>query len=247
MGEREALARLIDPGAWQGGAFFTKQSTLKAADRILAAGWRPPPEPQAADVTPCLSGLATAEPCMADEKDLRRCRLCGFIVDLRYAAEKPDALPVGSRRPEPQPAASEVVAQAQRFINSFSHLAKPPQPTMSFAREVVAQHARAEAAERERDLYKASASHHAERADDNSADCARLVSEKMDQYEARLAAEAAVKRLTEAGAELHRAVMADMRGLIDPGEALAQDRRNRLWKAEAAWRAALAPGGGDGR
>lgn len=48
MSDRETLARLIDPGSWKDGAVFSQRSSLKAADRILAAGWRPS-QPQAGD------------------------------------------------------------------------------------------------------------------------------------------------------------------------------------------------------
>lgn len=46
-------------------------------------------EPDAAAAeTVCLSALASNEPCRPDET-LRRCAICGFIVDTKYAAEKP--------------------------------------------------------------------------------------------------------------------------------------------------------------
>ena len=38
---------------------------------------------------PCLSGIASNEPCQPDDT-LRRCTICGFIVDTRYAAEAPN-------------------------------------------------------------------------------------------------------------------------------------------------------------
>ena len=38
--------------------------------------------------TPCLSALASGAACQPDEK-LKRCTICGFIVDTKFAAEKP--------------------------------------------------------------------------------------------------------------------------------------------------------------
>jgi hypothetical protein len=37
--------------------------------------------------TPCLSALASGEACQPDE--LRRCAICGFVVDLKFTADKP--------------------------------------------------------------------------------------------------------------------------------------------------------------
>jgi hypothetical protein len=37
--------------------------------------------------TPCLSALASGEACQPDT--LKRCAICGFVVDGKYAAEKP--------------------------------------------------------------------------------------------------------------------------------------------------------------
>jgi len=39
------------------------------------------------DQTPCLSALASGEACQPDE--LKRCTICGFIIDTKFAAEKP--------------------------------------------------------------------------------------------------------------------------------------------------------------
>jgi hypothetical protein len=38
---------------------------------------------------PCLTSLAEGEPCKPDAENLRRCTICGFVVDLTYNAEKP--------------------------------------------------------------------------------------------------------------------------------------------------------------
>jgi hypothetical protein len=38
--------------------------------------------------TPCLSALASGEACQPDES-LKRCAICGFVVDTQFAAEKP--------------------------------------------------------------------------------------------------------------------------------------------------------------
>ena len=38
---------------------------------------------------PCLTSLASNEPCKPDAENLRRCTICGFVVDLTYIAEKP--------------------------------------------------------------------------------------------------------------------------------------------------------------
>ena len=48
----------------------------------------------------CLSVLAWSEPCKADSNNLRRCTICGFIVDARYEATKPESFNmVGRSRP----------------------------------------------------------------------------------------------------------------------------------------------------
>lgn len=39
--------------------------------------------------TPCLSGVASGEPCEPSSANLKRCRICGFIIDTNFAAEKP--------------------------------------------------------------------------------------------------------------------------------------------------------------
>lgn len=39
--------------------------------------------------TACLSGIASNEPCRPDDT-LKRCTICGFIVDTKYAAEPPN-------------------------------------------------------------------------------------------------------------------------------------------------------------
>jgi len=50
------------------------------AERIKARGLGPP----------CLAGMASGEPCQPDVPDtLRRCTICGFIVDAKYKAEFP--------------------------------------------------------------------------------------------------------------------------------------------------------------
>ncbi len=38
---------------------------------------------------PCLRSVATQKPCEPDTKNLRRCTICGFVVSLHYAAERP--------------------------------------------------------------------------------------------------------------------------------------------------------------
>jgi hypothetical protein len=38
---------------------------------------------------PCLSALASGEACQPDESLKRRCAICGFVVDLQFAADKP--------------------------------------------------------------------------------------------------------------------------------------------------------------
>jgi hypothetical protein len=39
--------------------------------------------------TPCLSALASGDACQPDESLKRRCVICGFVVDLQFAADKP--------------------------------------------------------------------------------------------------------------------------------------------------------------
>ena len=286
MGDREALARLIEPAGFKISderriRFPSVWHAEAAADRILAAGWRPPPELLAADL-PSLDAEARparfrlrvtetpppepgAEPqAAAPSADWLR----------RKIATDPD-MDADAGGP-PQAAASEVVAQAQRFINSFSHLAKPPQPTMSFAREVVAQHARAEAAERERDVINVDAQAIARRSEDwqrrhDAAEAALAETnaalapldavvhalgiedsdadpaEAVTALQAALAeARAEIERLRGAAAELCRAIKSDTfsEDRCEVSEALAQERRNRLWGAYTATRAALEAGHG---
>jgi hypothetical protein len=38
--------------------------------------------------TPCLSALASGDACQPDES-LKRCTICGFVVDTEFAADKP--------------------------------------------------------------------------------------------------------------------------------------------------------------
>jgi hypothetical protein len=38
--------------------------------------------------TPCLPALASGEACQPDES-LKRCAICGFVVDVKFVAEKP--------------------------------------------------------------------------------------------------------------------------------------------------------------
>jgi hypothetical protein len=38
--------------------------------------------------TSCLSALASGEACQPDES-LKRCAICGFVVDTKFAADKP--------------------------------------------------------------------------------------------------------------------------------------------------------------
>jgi hypothetical protein len=38
--------------------------------------------------TPCLSALASGAACQPDET-LKRCAICGFVVDTKFAADKP--------------------------------------------------------------------------------------------------------------------------------------------------------------
>jgi hypothetical protein len=38
--------------------------------------------------TPCLSALASGEACQPDES-LKRCAICGFVVDTTFAADRP--------------------------------------------------------------------------------------------------------------------------------------------------------------
>jgi hypothetical protein len=47
----------------------------------------PAPAPQ----SPCLNQAASGEPCQPDADNLKRCTICGFIVDTSYAVERPTA------------------------------------------------------------------------------------------------------------------------------------------------------------
>jgi hypothetical protein len=38
--------------------------------------------------TPCLSALASGDACQPDDS-LKRCAICGFVVDTKFAADKP--------------------------------------------------------------------------------------------------------------------------------------------------------------
>ena len=63
---------------------------LSAAADMLEGG--------AAAGAACLSGIATGDPCKADEANLKRCSICGFVVDTRYEAEKPTTAWAGRGR-----------------------------------------------------------------------------------------------------------------------------------------------------
>ena len=39
--------------------------------------------------TPCLSALASGDACQPDDETLKRCVICGFIVNMEFAADKP--------------------------------------------------------------------------------------------------------------------------------------------------------------
>ena len=54
---------------------------------VKAVGWGNRGEP--AIETACLRSVATSEPCQPRADNLRLCTICGFTVDLTYAAEKP--------------------------------------------------------------------------------------------------------------------------------------------------------------
>ena len=56
------------------------------ADAIAAL--RSSQQPRQADETACLNAIASNEPCKPDDT-LRRCTLCGFIVDTKYKVEFP--------------------------------------------------------------------------------------------------------------------------------------------------------------
>ena len=55
----------------------------------------------------CLTSLATSEPCRPHAADLRRCTICGFVVDVAYEATSPSikgsmvGRPSGSDNPDP--------------------------------------------------------------------------------------------------------------------------------------------------
>ena len=47
--------------------------------------------------TACLSVLASGEPCRPATDNLRRCTICGFVVDVKYEATKPEAFTTAGR------------------------------------------------------------------------------------------------------------------------------------------------------
>ena len=241
MGDREALARLIEPAGFKISderriRFPSVWHAEAAADRILAAGWRPPPELLAADL-PSLDAEARparfrlrvtetpppepgAEPqAAAPSADWLR----------RKIATDPD-MDADAGGPA-QAAASGVVEGAKTWL-----AAHQKGLAAHFARGLLAEHARAEAAERDLKLAQVGLFH-----DSDGAQYSLLETKKI--LREREAAEAAVKRLTEASwlyiAEWAKAVGA------------AQAAEERATVAEAAIvtaRAALTPaGGGDGR
>jgi hypothetical protein len=72
--------------------------TATAVAAIVLAVWasqdKPPPPPLVTpgrddrEETPCLSALASGDACQPDES-LKRCAICGFVVDVKFAAVAP--------------------------------------------------------------------------------------------------------------------------------------------------------------
>ena len=192
---------------------------------LIAAGWRPPPEPQAPrdalerGIQRVMSMPLPEPQAAAPSADWLR----------RKIATDPD-MDADAGGPA-QAAASGVVEGAKTWL-----AAHQKGLAAHFARGLLAEHARAEAAERDLKLAQVGLFH-----DSDGAQYSLLETKKI--LREREAAEAAVKRLTEASwlyiAEWAKAVGA------------AQAAEERATVAEAAIvtaRAALTPaGGGDGR
>lgn len=143
MSDREALARLIDPGAWElprsrsSEAFTRQRSAQNTADRILAAGWRPS---QPAPAEPCRHPLA-----------IRRRQYSGI-----YCGEC-GAGPLLEATIQPAPADEAVTKTARDIVARW--LARgddyPPALVDAIRVALLAERAAREAAERERDEFQA--------------------------------------------------------------------------------------------
>lgn len=232
---------------------------------ILAAGWRPLPEPQAPrdalerGIQRVMSMPLPEPQAAAPSADWLR----------RKIATDPD-MDADAGGPA-QAAASGVVEGAKTWL-----AAHQKGLAAHFARGLLAEHARAEAAERERDVINVDAQAIARRSEDwqrrhDAAEAALAETnaavapldavvhalgiedsdadpaEAVTALQAALAeARAEIERLRGAAAELCRAIKSDTfsEDRCEVSEALAQERRNRLWGAYTATRAALEAGHG---
>jgi hypothetical protein len=78
------------------------------------------PCPRRKGETACLSAVATNEPCLPDST-LKRCTICGFIVDTQYAAELPPRNAAASalsetKEPSAKPAAAGDLERARALL-----------------------------------------------------------------------------------------------------------------------------------
>jgi hypothetical protein len=78
------------------------------------------PCPRRKGETACLSAVATNEPCLPDST-LKRCTICGFIVDTQYAAELPPRNAAASalsetKEPGAKPAAAGDLERARALL-----------------------------------------------------------------------------------------------------------------------------------
>ena len=225
------------------------------------AGWRPPPEPQDSGLPPLeplqqqparfkLRVTETPPPLPIAEPQENEAARLRKIIALALAASDYGSIREVLWRgfdngPPPEPQAGEVAERA-REINKRIHIdCQAPRCSCSdgvcavsetYIRDaLLAEHARAE----ERDLYKASAMHHAERAE--AAERRLYVVASAEMPAARLraeAAEATVKRLRDdlASYGVHLAICQKSRF------------RDRVMICDCGLDAALTPaGGGDGR
>lgn len=73
----------------------------------------PAPAPQ----SPCLNQAASGEPCQPAADNLKRCTICGFIVDTSYAVERPTAEYTMAGRTSRPPAAEASIEAVLRHLD----------------------------------------------------------------------------------------------------------------------------------
>jgi hypothetical protein len=79
--------------------------------------------------TACLSGIASGEACEPSTDNLKRCRICGFVIDANFAEEKPsiDFSMRGRGTSREATVKEKLIAALKPFANI--HLARDSDPS----------------------------------------------------------------------------------------------------------------------